>query len=290
MSPSTFSIVAFDPDTGDLGVAVQSKFLAVGSIVPWARAGVGAIATQAHANVSYGPIGLDMLEQDAGVIDTLEQLLEEDEGNQLRQVGMVDADGTAAAYTGDSCMEWAGHLTGPGYAVQGNILVGESVVEAMATAYEAMEEDDLPERMLGALEAGQDAGGDRRGQQSAALLVVRENGGYGSSSDRLVDLRVDDHASPIEELQRLYRLHQLYFGVTDPAKLLKIEGDLAREIQEMLKVFSYYDGPITETHTPAVSQALEEWHSVENFEERLWQDAFIDPDVLAYMREKITRT
>lgn len=286
MSLSTFSICALDQNTGDFGVAVQSKFLAVGAIVPWARAGIGAIATQAHANVSFGPVGLDLLEQDMGAIDTLEQLLEEDEGRQLRQVGLVDADGTAAAFTGEACMEWAGHITGPGYTVQGNILAGASVLEAMATTFEIMEEEDLSERLLAGLEAGQEAGGDKRGQQSAALLVVRENGGYGSTSDRMVDLRVDDHSSPIEELQRLYRLHQLYFGVTDPARLLKIQGDLATEIQRILYDLGYYNGPITGIHDNATYQALEEWHSVENFEERLWQDAFIDPEVLAYMRDK----
>jgi uncharacterized Ntn-hydrolase superfamily protein len=286
MSLSTFSISALDQNTGDFGVVVQSKFLAVGAIVPWARAGIGAIATQAHANVSFGPVGLDLLEQDVGAIDTLEQLLDEDEGRQLRQVGLVDADGTAAAFTGEACMEWAGHITGAGYTVQGNILAGVSVLEAMATTFESMEEEDLPERLLAGLEAGQEAGGDKRGQQSAALLVVRENGGYGSTSDRMVDLRVDDHSLPIEELQRLYRLHQLYFGVTDPARLLKIQGDLATEIQRILYSLGYYNGPITGLHDDATRQALEQWHHTENFEERLWQDAFIDPEVLAYMREK----
>jgi uncharacterized Ntn-hydrolase superfamily protein len=286
MSLSTFSICALDQNTGDFGVAVQSKFLAVGAIVPWARAGIGAIATQAHANVSFGPMGLDLLEQDVGAIDTLEQLLDKDESRQLRQVGLVDADGTAAAFTGEACMEWAGHITGAGYTVQGNILAGVSVLEAMATTFEIMEEEDLPERLLAGLQAGQEAGGDKRGQQSAALLVVRKNGGYGSTSDRMVDLRVDDHSFPIEELQRLYRLHQLYFGVTDPARLLKIEGDLATEIQRILWSLGYYNGPITGLHDDATRHALEQWHNTENFEERLWQDAFIDPEVLAYMREK----
>ena len=286
MSLSTFSICALDQNTGDFGVAVQSKFLAVGAIVPWARAGIGAIATQAHANVSFGPVGLDLLEQDVGAIDTLEQLLDKDEGRQLRQVGLVDADGTAAAFTGEACMEWAGHITGAGYTVQGNILAGVSVLEAMATTFEIMEEEDLPERLLAGLQTGQEAGGDKRGQQSAALLVVRKNGGYGSTSDRMVDLRVDDHSFPIEELQRLYRLHQLYFGVTDPARLLKIQGDLATEIQRILWSLGYYNGPITGLHDDATRHALEQWHNTENFEERLWQDAFIDPEVLAYMREK----
>ena len=286
MHPSTFSIVAFDPDTGDFGVAVQSKFLAVGAVVPWARAGVGAIATQAHANVSFGPAGLDLLEGDIGAIDTLEQLLEEDEGRQLRQVSVVDMDGTAAAFTGEACMDWAGHITGPCFAVQGNILAGEKVISSMADTFEAMDEEDLPEKLLACLEVGQEAGGDKRGQQSAAILVVRENGGYGGTYDRLLDLRVDDHISPIDELQRLYQLHQLYFGVSVPAQLLKIHGELATEIQQILYTLGYYNGPITGIHDEDTRNALEQWHSTENFEERLWQDAFIDPEVLKYMRKK----
>ena len=282
---STFSIVGYDEATGDLGIAVQSKFLAVGAIVPWAAAGIGAIATQAHANVAYGNDGLAMLAEEHDVISVLEDLIENDEGSNLRQVGIVDADGNAAAFTGESCLEWAGHVTGPNYTCQGNILSGEEVVEAMATTYETTD-DDLTERLLAALEAGQNAGGDRRGQQSAALLVVREGGGYGGMSDRLVDLRGDDHEKPIEELLRLYQLHQLYFGVTKPASLLKIDGPLARELQDILNRLGYYDGPLTGTYDTPTRTALEHWHSIENFEERLWQEAFIDPEVLAYMRQK----
>lgn len=285
MTLSTFSIVAHDASTGDLGVAVQSKFLAVGAIVPWAAAGIGAVATQAHANAEFGQSGLEMLAEDYDVISVLETLLEEDDGRTVRQVGMVDADGNAAAYTGEACMEWAGHLTGPDYACQGNILTGEEVVQAMAKAFESTEED-LAERLITALVAGQAAGGDRRGQQSAALLVVREGGGYGGTSDRLVDLRVDDHPEPIVELQRLYQLHRLHFGVTDPGRLLKIEGALASELQKLLKQLGYYTGPITGSYDNTTRTILERWHGVENFEARLWQDAFIDPDVLAFMRHK----
>lgn len=282
---STFSIVACDSSTGDLGVAVQSKFLAVGSIVPWARAGIGAIATQAHANVAFGPEGLALLEEESDVIGTLEQLLEEDEGRALRQVGIVDAYGNAASYTGQDCVEWAGHITGPDYACQGNLLAGEAVIESMAETFEATE-DDLADRLLAALAAGQSAGGDLRGQQSAVLLVVREGGGYGGSSDRIVDLRVDDHVSPIEELHRLFQLHQLYYGVTNPAQLLKIEGSLVCELQEMLRCLGYYAGPISGTYDESTRLALEVWHGIENFEERLWQEAFIDPDVLVFMRQR----
>ena len=204
---STFSIVALDPDTGDLGVATQSKYLAVGSVVPWARPNAGAIATQAWANASFGPRGLDLLEKDVGAIDTLERLIESDAGRQSRQVGAVDVDGTAAAFTGEECQEWAGHVTGPGYVCLGNILAGEEVVTAMAEAFEAPGGDDFASKLLATITAGQEAGGDRRGMQSAALLVAREGGGCGGTSDYLVDLRVDDHPDPIEELKRLYLLH-----------------------------------------------------------------------------------
>lgn len=204
---STFSIVALDPDTGDLGVATQSRYLAVGSVVPWARFNAGAIATQAWANASFGPIGLDLLEQDVGAIDTLERLIESDDSRQFRQVGVVDLDGTAAAFTGTECQEWAGHVTGPGHVCLGNILAGEEVVAAMAETFEAPGAEDFAGKLLAALTAGQEAGGDRRGMQSAALLVAREGGGCGGTSDFLVDLRVDDHADPIEELKRLYLLH-----------------------------------------------------------------------------------
>ena len=204
---STFSIVALDPDTGDLGVATQSKYLAVGSVVPWAKFNAGAIATQAWANASYGPRGLEMLEGDAGAIDTLERLIESDPGRQSRQVGVVDVDGTAAAFTGEDCQEWAGHVTGPGYVCLGNILAGEEVVTAMAETFETPGDEEFAAKLLAVLTTGQEAGGDRRGQQSAALLVAREGGGCGGTSDFLVDLRVDDHVYPIDELKRLYMLH-----------------------------------------------------------------------------------
>ena len=282
---STYSIVAYDDANGDLGIAVQSKFLAVGSIVPWAVAGVGAIATQAHANVAYGMDGLAMLDEDVDVISVLEELIEHDDGRTIRQVGIVDAEGNVAAFTGEECLEWAGHITGTNYTVQGNLLTGEGVLEAMGTAFETSEAD-LADRLLAALDAGQNAGGDRRGQQSVALVVVREGGGYGGISDRLVDLRVDDHVAPIAELRRLFGLHQLYFGVTDPASLLKIDAPMARELQEIMQRLGYYDGPLTGTYDTATRSALESWHATENFEQRLWHDAFIDSEVLAHMRKQ----
>src|SRR5829696_6581500 len=199
---ATFSIVGFDPETDSLGVAVQSKFLAVGSVVPWARAGVGAVATQAMANYNYGPHGLELMARGKTADETVEGLISADEDRQHRQVGAVDARGRAATFTGSECFEWAGGATGEHYAVQGNILVGGETVEAMARTYTETQ-GDLATRLLSALDAGQAAGGDSRGKQSAALLVVREGGGYGGDNDRVVDLRVDDHPDPIRELVRI---------------------------------------------------------------------------------------
>ncbi len=202
---ATFSIVGFDPDTGDLGIAVQSKFFAVGAVVPWARAGVGAIATQSYANTAFGPDGLDLLASGEAAEDALNQLLEGDPGKAQRQLGVVDAQGRAATFTGESCLPWAGGRTGEHYAAQGNILAGPGVVDAMADTFESSS-GDLGGRLLAALAAGQAAGGDARGRQSAALVVVREDGGYGGYNDRYVDLRVDDHTAPIRELRRLFHI------------------------------------------------------------------------------------
>ena len=198
----TFSIVGYDPETGDLGVAVASKFFAVGSVVPWARAGIGAVATQSYANTSFGPRGLRLLADGFTPDETLSQLLESDEGRETRQVAIVDAKGDAVNYTGSECLPWAGGIVGEGYAVQGNILVGEGVVRAMASAYETTE-DELAWRLMAALEAGDEAGGDARGKQSAALLVVREKGDVFGYGDRYVDVRSDDDAEPVRELRRL---------------------------------------------------------------------------------------
>jgi len=197
----TFSIVAYDPVNQDWGVAVASKFFAVGSVVPWAKAGVGAIATQAYGNTSFGPRGLALLEQGADAEIALKILVASDTGRTQRQVGVVDAKGFVASYTGEKCNAWAGGVTGKYYACQGNILVGDRVVQAMAKAFESAS-GELAEKMMAALEAGDAAGGDSRGRQSAALLVVRPRGGYGGWNDRYLDIRVDDSAQPIQELRR----------------------------------------------------------------------------------------
>lgn len=207
---ATFSIVALDPKTEELGIAVQSKFLGVGAVVPWARAGVGAVATQAWANTSYGPRGLELLAKGMSAEDVVEKLTSADRGKQRRQVGIVDASGRAATFTGERCMEWAGGIARKNFCVQGNILAGEAVVKAMAKGFEAAE-GDLGDRLIAALEAGQEAGGDRRGRQSAALLIVKEKGGYGGYNDRYRDVRVDDHKTPIQELKRIYALHKRVF-------------------------------------------------------------------------------
>ncbi len=207
---ATFSIVGFDPQTKELGIAVSSKFIAVGAVVPWARAGVGAIATQAWANTSFGPEGLRWLEAGGAPQEVLDRLLKADPGREERQVGIVDVRGRSATFTGRACNAWAGGVREENFCAQGNILAGEGVVEAMAKAFREGR-GTLAERLLVALEAGQNAGGDRRGRQSAALLVVREKGGYGGGNDRYRDLRVDDHPEPIRELRRIYRLHRRVF-------------------------------------------------------------------------------
>lgn len=207
---ATFSIVAYDPETKELGIAVQSKFLAVGAVVPWAKAGVGAIATQSYANTTYGPRGLEMLAQGESPEDVLKKLTEADGGAGHRQVGIVDAHGKSATFTGDGCLEWCGGVKGENYCCQGNILAGQGVVNAMEKVF-VESKGDLGERLIAALQAGQDAGGDKRGMQSAALLIVREGWGYSGMNDRYRDVRVDDHAEPIKELKRIYDLHRRSF-------------------------------------------------------------------------------
>ena len=208
---ATFSIVGFDPRTGDLGVAVRSKFFAVGSVVPWARAGVGAIATQSYANVSYGPEGLERLTKGQTARETVKALTSADKDRRLRQLGIVDARGNSTSFTGSGCHQWAGHSERPNFCAQGNILTGKEVVDAMAASFEQSQKKGmggLCNWLADALTAGQDAGGDSRGRQSAALLVVRKNGGYAAGNDRFIDLRVDDHKTPIIELHRLLTLHK----------------------------------------------------------------------------------
>ena len=233
----TYSIVAYDFEKCELGVAVQSRYFSVGSVVPWAEAGVGAIATQSFVNVSYGPKGLALLKKGLTAEEVVERLVSEDDGRDYRQLGIVDAKGNAASYTGTKCLEWAGGKTGRGYAVQGNILASGEVVEAMAKAYE-FTEGDLSEKLIAALEAGEKAGGDARGKQSSALLVVKEGCGRGGYGDRLIDLRVEDHPDPVKELKRLLRLHRAYYLI-DEAELKFTQGrieEAVSSIKEALKI------------------------------------------------------
>src|SRR5690348_7266556 len=227
---ATFSIAACDLETAQWGVATQSKFLAVGSVVPWPDPHVGAIATQAYANPRYGPGGLALLREGLSAEETVERLTGADSGSAHRQLGVVDGEGRSATFTGAECMDWAGGIAGPCFAAQGNILVGEDTVAALATTFEATAGRPLAERLIECLAAAQAAGGDSRGQQSAALLVVERDGGYASLSDSLVDLRVDDHPTPIAELGRLYEAHRLLFGKTPRSEWLTLDGELRDEV------------------------------------------------------------
>lgn len=287
--PSTFSIVAFDPRTHELGIAVESKFLSVGAVVPWARAGAGAVATQSWANTSYGPRALRMLKQGLAPKEVGQKLVAADKQADQRQFGIVDAKGRAFTYTGGGCYEWAGGKTGKYYAAQGNILKSPQVVDALAETFE-MTGGSLAVRLVAALAAGQAAGGDRRGQESAALLVVREKGGYGGFNDRYIDLRVDDHTAPIDELKRLLDLHHLYLGKTNPADVIAIDADIARELQGMMRQRDYYDGEINGEWDPATQKAFREFAGVENLEDRLLEGARMDRVVLDFLRRRFGST
>jgi uncharacterized Ntn-hydrolase superfamily protein len=266
---ATYSIVACDLAAGQWGVAVQSKFLAVGSVVPWAEPGAGAVATQSYANPRYGPEGLALLRHGRSAQETVDELTGADDGRAQRQVGVVDATGRGATFTGEECHDWAGGRTGNGYAAQGNILVSAVTVDALAETFEASS-GSLAERLLESLAAGQAAGGDRRGQQSASLLVVEQDGGYAGLSDTLVDLRVDDHERPIEELQRLYEAHQLLFGETPRDQWLPLDEELQREVSGLLSRLGY--------------ETLADWAGAANLEERVDGDDAIDPVVLRELR------
>jgi uncharacterized Ntn-hydrolase superfamily protein len=273
---ATYSIAACDLEARQWGVAVQSKFLAVGSVVPWAEPGVGAIATQAYANPTFGPDGLSLLRQGLQADEVVERLVAADDGRDERQLGVVDAKGRSASWTGTGCLEWAGHRTGACYAAQGNILVGAETVDALAETFEATSGARLAVRLLDCLDAAQAAGGDRRGQQSASLLVVERDRGYAGLSDVLVDLRVDDHERPLEELRRLYGIHWTLFGVTSRERWIEVDATLAAEIGERLGRLGY-DGDLAD--------ALARWAGVENLEERVDGAEAIDPVVLEALRK-----
>jgi uncharacterized Ntn-hydrolase superfamily protein len=273
----TYSLVACDPERRQWGVGVQSKFLAIGALTPWAAPEAGAVATQSFIRTVYGSKGLELLRAGLPARAVLERLMSDDPEPERRQVGIVDRDGRTATHLGADCLEWAGHRTGRGFAAQGNMLVSRRTVEAIATTFEASAGEPLAHRLLAALDAGQAAGGDRRGQQAAALLVVERGGGYGGS-DTLVDLRVDDHPQPLTELRRLLGLHELYFGWTPDDRWLPVDATLRAELRARLDARGFGSGNLTVD--------LETWAGVENLEERVRGADRIDPVVLEELRKQ----
>jgi uncharacterized Ntn-hydrolase superfamily protein len=279
----TFSIAAGDPEAGDWGVAVASKFPCVGAVVPWARAGVGAVATQSWANTALGPDGLGLMGEGVSADDALGRLLDEDEGREDRQFGFVDSAGRVATFTGSKCMGWAGGATGSGFAAQGNILVGEPVVAELVRVFSETE-GDLCDRLLAALLAGDAAGGDRRGRQSAALLVVREGGGYEGRNDRYIDLRVDDHPEAPRELARLFAVWDTTMLVrNDP--LLPAGPELVADLQRRLAFLGNYAGQPSGVYDDPTRKALGEWAGEHNLEGRLREDDQISNLLVVEIRD-----
>lgn len=283
---TTFSIVAYDPDRSEWGVAVASKFLAAAAVVSWARAGAGAVATQSYANLTYASRGLDSMAQGMAAHAVVKALIRGDPEASQRQVGLVDRQGRAAAYTGKACHPWAGHLVGEGYACQGNILV-PGTVEAMAQRFEAVRggPGELADWLVEALAAGEEAGGDSRGRQAAGVLVVRADGGYGGNNDRYLDLRVDDDPHPIAKLRRLVDLHHLYFGQTRDQDLVMI-SDITAEIQDILRRAGYDAGPVAGHFDDTTRRSLRALVGLENLEER-WngEGDMIDLQVVRHLQQ-----
>ncbi|WP_142825987.1 DUF1028 domain-containing protein [Planococcus soli] len=280
---ATFSIVAANPETGEVGVAVQSKFLAVGSVVPWAKANVGAVATQSWANTAYGPEGLEFLEKGLSPDEVIDKLIADDPGRSLRQVAVVNADGEASAFTGHECYDWAGHKIGKHHSCQGNILVSEKTVSEMSRAFEESE-GPLAERLLIAISAAQHAGGDSRGKQSAAVYVLQDGAGYGGYNDVKVDLRVDDHPEPIEELQRLYELHKMYAAPSE--EKIAIEENVLETVVEQLVKADLLESVDHSSYDEEVKEALKTFVLRENFDDHWSEEALIDEAVLEYLKKQ----
>jgi uncharacterized Ntn-hydrolase superfamily protein len=284
---ATFSIVAYDPDEKAWGIAVASEFPAVGSVVPWAQVGAGAVATQSYANTTYGPRGLAMMGSGMSAQQALDILIEEDEQQALRQAGFVDANGNAATFTGEDCFEWAGGLTGDGFTVQGNILTGPEVVDAIAESYKTSDQE-FPERLHQALLAGDLAGGDRRGRQSAAIYIVKPKGGYAELNDRWIDYRVDDHEDPVPRLGDLLKLHRLFFEKSDEQNVLAIKGEILDTLQKIMAELGY-DVSASGEYDQATQTALREFVGNENFEDRTdVESGQIDAPVYEYLIEKFS--
>lgn len=279
----TFSIVGYDPRTHEVGVAVQSKFPCVGNVVPWAKAGVGAIATQAWANPKYGPDGLRLLQEGHSVEEVVALLTAADPGAEDRQFGVIDAAGHAASFTGARCMDWAGGIVGENFACQGNILVGEPTVQAMAHAFTTTS-GDLAERLTMALMAAAQAGGDSRGMQAAALYIAKENAGYLGNNDRYVDIRVDEHPDPIVELRRILKMYRILFYKTRPENVVELTGDMSAYVLGELIRQGYYSGEATDAWSEAAQEALNTFYSTENFEERICDFGKIDREVVDYLK------
>ncbi len=283
----TYSIVGYDPNTDDLGVAVQSKFMCVGAIVPWARANVGAVATQSWINTTYGPNGLSLLESGMVPAQVIQKLTMNDEQKDDRQVGVINNKGEAAAFTGQACFEWAGHIIGENYSCQGNILISEETVQSMASAFEN-QPGDLADKLIAAVVAADQEGrGDVRGKQSASLLIVREKGGYGGFNDRFIDIRVDEHPEPIKELERVFKIYDMTFLPREPPEnLLTIEGDIAINIKEILQELGYLDSknktPGTDWEKPE-REAFEWWVGINNFENKWRDDGKVWNSIYDYM-------
>jgi uncharacterized Ntn-hydrolase superfamily protein len=298
---STFSIVGIDMFNGDVGVAVQSKFPNVRPIVPWAEAGVGAIATQSFINVSYGPKGLSLLRNGATAEEALRILIQNDSNRNVRQLGIIDARGNSASWTGNECFDWAGGITGAmsggkgtvitgkGFAAQGNTLVGRETVEALAKTFQATN-GSLADKLVAAIVAAGKAGGDRRGEESAALLVKRKGAGYDGTTDDLIDISIYDHARPLLELERLYKLHKLYYFRTDPKNLITIDPVICKELQDILsnkpyRGFVFYDGPVNGVFDGKTKKALQDFMGWENYDIRVREDNQIDREVLSDIRK-----
>jgi uncharacterized Ntn-hydrolase superfamily protein len=283
----TFSIVAYDPKNKEWGVAVQSKFVAVGSIVPFAKANVGAIATQALANTSYGPKGLQLLKNGLKVGDVMERLLEDDDLMEERQVGIVDTKGKVASFTGKNCFEWAGHIVGKNFACQGNILASEKVIQGMANAFENTS-GDLVEKFFAALEMGQKNGGDRRGKESAAILIVKKEGAYDGGTDRYIDIRVDEHPEPIKELKKVFVIYNMcLLKRDDPEDIVKLEGDNLRLVKKLLQKDGFFKGDIDDNYDNTTRKALRDWLGTNNFEVKEREDDYMWGSLFRLIEKKM---